>query len=307
MTKQLEPRFGGGAPAPLDQVRRTVHSDLQYVSLQVDGKTYGGWYRMLPDGRMELLALANMHCERRAESTPVEQARGMLAEFIRAARPRSGSRDSAAIVDEQSRAAAPTTLGTLLYADASKSQVAEAEWVGLVQSVAARDLQALRELFERTQCIVFTLIFRLIDEREIAEELTLEVYQDVWRQASQFDAANDTVLGWIMNQARFRAITRLDLEQHETNSPASPTELAAAVPTSAARRDLEAQQQREHVRDAVVTLDSHERHAIESAYFSKLDRTKAAEKLAQSIESVTAHIHSGLDKLQRGLRSEVKQ
>ena len=75
------------APAPLEDVKHSVHSDLQYVSLQVDGRTYGGWYRVRLDGQMELLALANVHCERRYENSPVEQARGMLADFIRVARP----------------------------------------------------------------------------------------------------------------------------------------------------------------------------------------------------------------------------
>lgn len=44
-----------------------------------------GTERILADGKMELLALANMHCERRSESTPVEQARGMLAGATRRA------------------------------------------------------------------------------------------------------------------------------------------------------------------------------------------------------------------------------
>ena len=85
MNPELE-RAPSAAAAPLDQLKKSVQSDLQYVSLQADGRTYGGWYRVLPDGQMELLALANMHSERRAESSPIEQARGMLADFIRTAR-----------------------------------------------------------------------------------------------------------------------------------------------------------------------------------------------------------------------------
>lgn len=81
MTKEFAPAAPAG-PAPLDQVKHSVDSDLQYVSIQVDGKTFGGWYRLLEDGRMELLALANVHCERRPENTAIEQARGMLADFI---------------------------------------------------------------------------------------------------------------------------------------------------------------------------------------------------------------------------------
>src|SRR5687768_8684624 len=135
--------------APLDQVKQSVHSDLQYVSIQVEGSTYGGWYRLLPDGQMELLALANMHCERRTENTPVEQARGMLTDFIRGVRRKARGND-----------AAGGTLGALLYADPSKSRVPEQEWVGLIQSVAAGNVAALHELYVRAHRVVFTLLVR---------------------------------------------------------------------------------------------------------------------------------------------------
>jgi hypothetical protein len=80
------PRAPAVRPASLERVQQSTSRDLEYVSLQVDGATYGGWYRILPDGQMELLALANMIIDRRDEATPHEQARAMLAEFIRATR-----------------------------------------------------------------------------------------------------------------------------------------------------------------------------------------------------------------------------
>ena len=98
------------------------------------------------------------------------------------------------------------TLGDLLYADKAKTRVSEKDWVGLVQSIAAGDQLALHALYERTHRVVVTLIMRITTNRETAEELTLDVFHDVWRRASRFDPAGGSVLGWIMNQARSRAI-----------------------------------------------------------------------------------------------------
>lgn len=211
------PRVGGGVsvdkefksvssaqPASLEQVERSVHSDLQYVSIQVDGKTYGGWYRLLPDGQMELLALANMHCERRHENTAVEQARGMLTDFIRVARPKDA--------DQERRDFPLRTLGDLLYADQGKARVPEQDWVGLVQSIASGDQPALRALYERSHRIVFTLLLRLTHDRQTAEDLTLEVFHTVWRRAASYGTAGGSVVGWIMNQARTKAIDHLAFE-----------------------------------------------------------------------------------------------
>src|SRR5436190_22513965 len=124
------------------------------------------------------------------------------------------------------------TLGDVLYGASAKTPVPEKEWAALVQSIAAGDQHALHALYERTHRMVFTLIVRITGNREIAEEVTLDVFHDVWRRASGYDAANGTVLGWIMNQARSRAIDRLRFEQRKKR-----TEAGADNPLLAAEMD----------------------------------------------------------------------
>src|SRR5204862_3801899 len=104
--------------------------------------------------------------------------------------------------------------GDVLYGK-SKAPVSEQEWATLVQSIAAGDQLALHALYEMAHRIVFTLIMRITANRESAEELTIDVFHDVWLRASRYDPANGTVLGWIMNQARSRALDRLRLESRK--------------------------------------------------------------------------------------------
>ncbi|MEA3192469.1 MAG: hypothetical protein QOD26_802 [Betaproteobacteria bacterium] len=102
--------------------------------------------------------------------------------------------------------ASPATLGDVLYPRSSQSCVSETDWVELVQSIAAADQLALHALYERAHHVVFTLIVRITGDRERAEDLTLDVFCDVWRGASRYHPASGTVLAWIMNRARSRAI-----------------------------------------------------------------------------------------------------
>jgi len=111
------------------------------------------------------------------------------------------------------------TLGDLLYANKTIRRVSEQEWVGLVRAIAAGDEQALHALYEQTHRIVFTLTMRITGNRETAEELTLDVFHDVWRRASAYDPASGSVIGWMMNQARSRAIDRLRFEQRKKRVP----------------------------------------------------------------------------------------
>src|SRR5581483_8330980 len=92
-------------------------------------------------------------------------------------------------------APAATTLGDVIYRDRNRTRVSEEEWVRLVREVAAGDQAALHSIYERTNRIVFTLILRITANRETAEELTIDIFHDVWRRASTYDPANGSVTG----------------------------------------------------------------------------------------------------------------
>src|SRR5436190_6746962 len=123
--------------------------------------------------------------------------------------------------------ATPETLGDVLYADESTTSPSEKDWVDLVRAVAAADQVALHRLYERAHRVVFTLAMRITSNRATAEEVTLDVFHDVWRRAGGYDPANGTVLGWIMNQARSRAIDRVRLEQRKKRTAPECPEVAS--------------------------------------------------------------------------------
>ena len=196
----------------------------------------------------------------------------------------------------------PATLGDVLYADASKTRESEQDWARLVRSISGGDQMALHAIYERANRPVYTLIMRLVANRETAEELTLDVFHDVWRRAAGYDPANGTVLGWIMNQARSRAIDRIRFEQRKKrvapDSDAMPADEPLAAPDV-----LQARQQNGALRAALAELAPGERQAIEAAFFSGLTHAEAAARLDQPLGTVKTRIRSGLLKLRRVLRA----
>jgi RNA polymerase sigma-70 factor, ECF subfamily len=194
------------------------------------------------------------------------------------------------------------TLGDVLYAK-SKAPVPEQDWAMLVRSIAAGEEQALHALYERAHRIVFTLILRITANRETAEELTIDVFHDVWRRASGYDAANGTVLGWIMNQARSRAIDRLRFESRKKRShvgDVQPLAEVAADPCDV----LELRQQGEALHAALAALTPDERQAIETTFFAGLTHAEAAVRLNQPLGTIKTRIRSGLHKLRHVLTAE---
>jgi RNA polymerase sigma-70 factor (ECF subfamily) len=167
--------------------------------------------------------------------------------------------------------------------------------------VAGGDQRALHSLYEQTHRIVFTLIMRIIVNRETAEEVTLDVFYDVWRKASTYDPANGSVVGWIMNQARSRAIDRLRFDQRKKRVNTDPHRLGATDIVNPQQACLFEEQSR-LLRHALEVLTPEERNAIETAFFSELTYEQTARKLNQPLGTVKTRIRSGLGKLREALR-----
>jgi len=193
------------------------------------------------------------------------------------------------------------TLGDVLYPK-PKNVAPESEWVALVRSIAAGDQAALHALYERTHRVVFTLTMRITRNRETAEELTLDVFHDVWRRASRYDPRNGTVLGWVMNQARSRAIDRVRFENRKKRIDAGDGHTVLALDADDGAELLELKRDGEAVRKALVVLTPAEREVIEAAFFADMTHAEVATHLKQPLGTVKTRIRSGLQKLRQVLR-----
>lgn len=210
-------------------------------------------------------------------------------------------KEPSAIGDENPKKSPKKTLGDVLYA-ASKAPASEEEWARLVQAIAAGDQIALHALYERAHRFVFTLILRITADQETAEELTVEVFHDIWLGAARYDAANGTVLGWIMNQAHARATDRLRSNggTRGNGGDGPPPDRAAADPHD--RPGLS--DQRESLCAALTALTPDERQAIETIFFAGLTHAEAAARLNVPLGTIRTSIRSGLYKLRRALTGE---
>jgi RNA polymerase sigma-70 factor, ECF subfamily len=196
----------------------------------------------------------------------------------------------------------PATLSDVLYATAA-ARVPEQDWATLVHAIAAGDQLALHALYDRANRIVFTLSLRITASPETAEELTVDVFHDIWRRASTYDPANGTVVAWIMNQTRSRAIDRLRFETRKKR-----TQIGSAQPLADAEPDprdvLELREQGALLRTALAALTSDERLAIETTFFGGLTHVEAANRLNQPLGTIKSRIRSGLHKLRDALAVE---
>ncbi len=78
----------------------------------------------------------------------------------------------------------------------------------LIERVARQDQAAIEQLFTRYQVRVYRFILRKVGSEAIAEELTNEVFMEVWRHASRFEGRS-ALSSWILGIAHNRAVSSL--------------------------------------------------------------------------------------------------
>jgi RNA polymerase sigma-70 factor (ECF subfamily) len=169
--------------------------------------------------------------------------------------------------------------------------------------VADGDHSALTTLYDSTSRLVFGLILRVVTDRSSAEEVLLDVYTQVWRQASTYDAKRGAPLAWLMTIARTRGIDRLRSGRHEHQHKESLDAIGEVTASTASpEADTVSAERRQLVRSALDTLSAEQREVIELAYYSGLSHSEIALRLGQPLGTVKTRTRLGMMKLRDMLR-----
>jgi RNA polymerase sigma-70 factor (ECF subfamily) len=162
------------------------------------------------------------------------------------------------------------TLGDVLYRDPSKFVTTEREWARLARAAGREDAPALLSLYERAHRPVFTLAMRITCNRRAAEDVTLEVFDEVRRRGAADLDPRSSVLAWIMNVTRARALERVRAKQRKKRSDAAEPAGLLNIEGPDYADLMAAKEQRRALNLALAELVPGQREAIEAAFFSRL-------------------------------------
>jgi RNA polymerase sigma-70 factor, ECF subfamily len=180
----------------------------------------------------------------------------------------------------------------------------EARWMALIQRIAQGDQQALAPLYDETSRFVYALALRILQDYGLAEEATMDVYLQIWRQAHSYEPARGNPSAWLLNMARSRAI---DLLRRKARKKRLEESLEAAGSMVASTHDPEQAsllgEEQRRAREALAQLNPEQREVIEIAYFAGLSHSEIAESLGLPLGTIKTRIRSGMMKLRESLVS----
>ena len=176
------------------------------------------------------------------------------------------------------------------------------EWTALIGRAAGGDQSALAALFDASNRLVFAVVLRVLGDRGAAEEVLLDVYTQVWRQAAAYDPERGRPAAWLLMIARTRAIDRLRSGRAEQRR--EPIEAAENEPSRVGNPEEASvdSERRNLVRTALGNLTPEQRQVIELAYFAGLSHTEIATQTGQPLGTVKTRARLGMMKLSELLR-----
>ena len=172
--------------------------------------------------------------------------------------------------------------------------VADEELISLVEQ---SDAEAFAMLYDRHSRPAYSLAYRMMGEKQAAEDLLQDALLKVWRAAASYRPERGSVRTWILSIVHNRGIDQLRSLASRRRTQERVEASAPRVQPSEAFTQAWRNTQREQVREALGTLPAEQLKILELAYFSGYTHVEISELLGVPLGTVKGRMRLGLKKV----------
>src|SRR5918996_1461688 len=169
--------------------------------------------------------------------------------------------------------------------------------VGLHKRAAGGDQFAFSALYDATASHVFGTVLRVVRDPAQSEEVTQEVYVDVWRQAARFDAELGSARTWILTMAHRRAVDRVRRVEAATEREQKAASRTLTRDYDEVVETVERSLEAERVRRCLDTLTDIQRESVTLAYYNGYTYPEVAQLLDSPLGTIKTRMRDGLVRL----------
>src|ERR671932_428687 len=167
----------------------------------------------------------------------------------------------------------------------------------LISLIEAGDAEAFSTLYERHTRAVYSLAYRMMGERQAAEDLTQDAFIKVWRNAASYRVERGSVRTWVLSVVHNRGIDQLRSQASRRRTQDKIEASAPRSQPSEAFAETWRNSRRAQVRGALKTLTSAKLKILELAYFSGYTHLEISELLSLPLGTVKGRMRLGLKKM----------
>ena len=171
----------------------------------------------------------------------------------------------------------------------------------LLLAVARGDQQAFATFYDRLAPMVHGIVRRVVRDPAQSEEVSQEVFVEIWRTAARFDPDRGTARSWALTMAHRRAIDRVRSEQASRDRTQRVVDGQHARDYDVVSEQVEVGLEHEQVRTALGTLTDLQRQAVELAYYQGYTYREVADLLNTPLGTIKTRMRDGLIRLRDAL------
>ncbi|PZV12165.1 MAG: RNA polymerase [Pseudanabaena sp.] len=177
--------------------------------------------------------------------------------------------------------------------------------IALISRIATQDQTALSQLCDRYARVIYTIAYKILNSAEESEEIVLDVFNQVWRIAKNYNFQKGRVDTWLFMMTRSRALDRLrTYTRFDKAVEASEDALTMRSHTDSPEEDVLMKERRLYVKACLGELPDEQSRVIELAYFKGLSHSEIASQTGISLGTVKTRIRLGLKKLREAIGDE---
>jgi RNA polymerase sigma-70 factor (ECF subfamily) len=167
----------------------------------------------------------------------------------------------------------------------------------LLARVATGDRAAFSDLYDEVAPRVFGLVKRLLRDHSQSEEVTQEIFLEIWQSASRFDPNKGGATTWILTMAHRRAVDRVRASQSSRDRDVKIGIRDHETEYDNVSSTVEVRVEHERVEKAMARLTELQRQAIQLSYYGGYSNSEVAEILSVPIGTIKTRIRDGMIRL----------
>ncbi len=175
----------------------------------------------------------------------------------------------------------------------------------LLHRIVARDKDALDSLYGRYSTPVYSMALHMLKQPPLAEEVTQDVFLNIWLKAASFNSERGQPRSWIMSVAHHRVIDVIRSRRRVTTvTDPEGYDTLERLPSGGASVESQVQQNldRERIMQALATLPDSQREVILLAYYGGFSQSEMAERLGQPLGTIKTRVRLAMQKLRSVLQ-----
>ncbi len=177
----------------------------------------------------------------------------------------------------------------------------------LIQRISQVDKEALETLYVRYQTPVYSLAMFMLKQPALAEEVTQDIFLNIWLKAGSFNAERGQPKGWIMSVAHHKIVDVIRSRRRTiVNTDPADYETLDLLPAGGASTEAQVEQtlERERIMRALATIPESQKEVIMLAYFEGFSQSEMAQRLDQPLGTIKTRVRLAMQKLRTVLEND---